>query len=121
MEKGWTEFQRHCLDYIAESLSSIKGLVNALGSDALEMYCQKGCLGKTCIDRVKSAKFAEPDGDEDRIGNEDQDDDEEEEEEEDGDGDDDTDTDTDGDEDENAAPEDEDEDKDEDGDGDDST
>ena len=77
MEKGWTEFQRDCLYYISDSLASIKGLVTALGSDALELYCQNGCLDTACIDRVKSTRFAEQYGDEHPIGNEDQDGDQE--------------------------------------------
>ncbi|KAM0799599.1 hypothetical protein BDR22DRAFT_910509 [Usnea florida] len=59
VEKGWTEFQRESLYYIADFLSSIKGLVTALGSDALELYCQNGCLGTTCIERVKLTRFVE--------------------------------------------------------------
>ena len=62
MEKGWTEFQRESLYYIADFLSSIKGLVTALGSDALELYCQNGCLGAACIERVKSTRFVEDPG-----------------------------------------------------------
>lgn len=64
METGWNEFQRGCLHYVAGFLHSIRKLVEALGSDALEFYCRHGCLGSDCIDRVKLAKFTEPDEDE---------------------------------------------------------
>lgn len=64
MESKWTNFQRGCLRHIAGFLHSIRGLVETLGSDALELYCRHGCLGNDCIDRVKSAKFTQPDGDE---------------------------------------------------------
>ena len=65
MEKRWTEFQRDCLQHIAGLFYSIRGLVEALGSDALELYCRNGCLHNDCIDRVKMAKFTQSDGDED--------------------------------------------------------
>ena len=64
MEKQWTEFQRQCLQYIAGLLPSIRGLVEALGPEALGLYCQDGCLDKSCIDRVKLAKMTQSDGDE---------------------------------------------------------
>lgn len=71
MEGGWTEFQRGCVQHIAGLLLSIRGLVDALGSDALEYYCRHGCLGSDCVDRVKLASFTRPDKDE---GSEDTDD-----------------------------------------------
>ena len=119
MERGWTDFQRDCLYYIADFLSSIKALVTALGSDALELYCRNGCLDTACIDRVKSTRFAERDGDEHPIGNEDEDGDQESADE--GTEDEDEDADGDGDGDQESAEEGtEDEDEDADGDGDDS-
>ena len=63
MEKQWTEFQRICVRHIAGLLVSIRGLVEALGPDALGRYCRNGCLGKECLDKVKLAKFTEPDTD----------------------------------------------------------
>lgn len=73
METKWTEFQRDCLQYIAGLLHSIRGLVETLGSDALELYCRHGCLDNQCIERVKLAKFTQPDADEepeDELGDE---------------------------------------------------
>ena len=64
MENRWTEFQRSCVKHIAGLLLSIKGLVEALGPDALEHYCRHGCLGNDCINRVKLASFTKPDEDE---------------------------------------------------------
>ena len=64
METRWTEFQRSCVQHIAGLLGSIRGLVGTLGPDALGNYCQHGCLGKQCLDRVKLASFSKPDKDE---------------------------------------------------------
>lgn len=77
--KQWTEFQKRCVQHIAGLLLSIRGLVEALGSDALERYCHHGCLGNDCVDRVKLASFTRPDKDE---GSEDTDDGSEDEDEE---------------------------------------
>ena len=63
MAREWTEFQRSCLQHIAGLLPSIRAMVAALGSDALELYCRHGCLDQACIDRVASAQFTEHDGD----------------------------------------------------------
>lgn len=63
-------FQRDCLQHIAGLLHSIRGLVEALGPEALKVYCQNGCLGADCIDKVRLAKFTEPDGDEDESADE---------------------------------------------------
>ena len=60
----WTEFQRSCVRHIAGLLPSIRGLVETLGSDALERYCRHGRLGNNCLDRLKSAVFTKPDTDE---------------------------------------------------------
>lgn len=60
----WTEFQRICVQRIAGLLHSIRGLVEILGSDALERYCRHGRLGNDCLDRLKSAIFTKPDTDE---------------------------------------------------------
>ena len=62
--KQWTEFQRSCVQHIAGLLHSIRGLVETLGSDALERYCRQGRLGNNCLDRLKSASFTKPDTDE---------------------------------------------------------
>ena len=59
--KQWTEFQRTCVQHIAGVLHSIRGLVETLGPDALERYCQHGRLGNNCLDRLKSAIFTKPD------------------------------------------------------------
>lgn len=64
METRWTEFQRICVQHIAGLLGSIRGLIGTLGPDALGKYCQHGCLGKQCLDRVKLASFSKPDKDE---------------------------------------------------------
>ena len=64
METRWTEFQRSCVQHIAGLLGSIRGLVGTLGPDALGNYCQHGCLGKQCLDRVNLAGFSKPDKDE---------------------------------------------------------
>ena len=45
-------FQRRCLKYISQSLYSIKGLVDALGTDCLEKYCQYGHLPQNYINKV---------------------------------------------------------------------
>ena len=45
-------FQRRCLKYISQSLYSIKGLVDTLGTDCLEKYCQYGHLPQNYINRV---------------------------------------------------------------------
>lgn len=71
----WTEFQRTCVQHIAGLLDSIRGLVKALGSEALERYCRNGCLGNECLERVKLAKFIKPDANE---GDEEDEEDEEE-------------------------------------------
>ena len=63
METRWTEFQRSCVQHIAGLLGSIRGLVGTLGPDALGNYCQHGCLGNECLDRVKLASFSKPDKD----------------------------------------------------------
>ena len=60
----WTEFQRSCVQHIAGLLHSIRGLVETLGSDALERYCRDGRVGNNCLDRLKSAVFTKPDTDE---------------------------------------------------------
>ena len=60
----WTEFQKCCVQHIAGILHSIRGLVETLGSDALERYCRHGRLGNNCLDRLKSAIFTKPDTDE---------------------------------------------------------
>ena len=79
MESRWTEFQRDCLKHVAGLLHSIRGLVEALGSDALELYCRNGCLGNDRIDRVKMVEFTPPDGDgEEDEGSEDAEDEESE-------------------------------------------
>ena len=62
--KSWTEFQQSCVQHIAGLLHSIKGLVEILGSDALERYCRHGRLGNDCLDRLNSAIFTKPDTDE---------------------------------------------------------
>lgn len=62
--RQWTEFQRRCVQHIAGLLLSIRGLVEALGSDVLERYCRHGCLGNDCVERVKLASFTKPDKDE---------------------------------------------------------
>ncbi|KAF6231702.1 hypothetical protein HO173_010004 [Letharia columbiana] len=83
VETKWTEFQRDCLQYIAGLLHSIRGLVETLGSDALELYCRHGCLDNQCIERVKLAKFTQPDADEepeDELGDEEPEDEEPEDE-----------------------------------------
>ncbi|KAK0513738.1 hypothetical protein JMJ35_003460 [Cladonia borealis] len=49
---GWKVFQRRCLNYISQSLYSIKGLVDALGIDCLEKYCQYGHLPQNYINKV---------------------------------------------------------------------
>ena len=64
METKWTEFQRDCLSHIARLLLSIRRLVETLGPEALEVYCRDGCMGPDCVERVKLAKFTEPDRDE---------------------------------------------------------
>lgn len=61
MEKKWTMFQRDCLQHIAGLLHSIRSLVETLGPEALEVYCQNGCLGTDCIDKVRLVKFTKPD------------------------------------------------------------
>lgn len=48
-------------------------MVETLGFDALEIYCQNGRLDTECARRVKESKFAQPDGDEES-GDEDGDD-----------------------------------------------
>ena len=60
----WTEFQKSCVQHIAGLLHSIRGLVETLGSDALERYCRHGRLGNNCLERLKSASFTKPDTDE---------------------------------------------------------
>ena len=62
--KQWTEFSRACVQHIAGLLYSIRGLVETLGSDALERYCRQGRLGNNCLDGLKSASFTKPDTDE---------------------------------------------------------
>lgn len=52
------------MQHIAGLLGSIRTLVKILGPDALERYCQHGCLGSECLDMVKQAKFTQPDTDE---------------------------------------------------------
>ena len=52
MAAGWKLFQRHCLKYISQSLYSIKGLVDALGTDCLESYCRYGQLPQNYINKV---------------------------------------------------------------------
>ena len=52
MAAGWKLFQRHCLKYISQSLCSIKGLVDALGTDCLEDYCRYGQLSQKHIKKV---------------------------------------------------------------------
>lgn len=64
VETKWTMFQRDCLQHIAGLLHSIRGLVETLGPEALEVYCQNGCLGTDCIDKVRLVKFTKPDGNE---------------------------------------------------------
>ena len=56
----WTEFQKSCVQHIAGLLHSIRGLVETLGSDALERYCRYGRLGNNCLERLKSANFTKP-------------------------------------------------------------
>ena len=49
---GWKKFHRRCLEYISQSLYSIRGLVGALGTDCLEIYCQYGQLPQKYINKV---------------------------------------------------------------------
>lgn len=53
VEQGWKTFQRRCLKHIAESLCSIRDLVNALGQDALDVYCRDGRLSAQHVQRLK--------------------------------------------------------------------
>ena len=52
MAAGWKKFQRRCLEYISQSLYSIRGLVGALGTDCLEIYCRYGHLPQNYINKV---------------------------------------------------------------------
>ncbi len=49
---GWKISQRDCLEYISQSLYSIKGLVGVLGTDCLETYCRYGHLPQKYINKV---------------------------------------------------------------------
>ena len=64
MGQNWTNFQLLCVQEIAGYLKSIRGLVEALGPDALGCYCRNGRLGSECLDRIKQAEFTKPDDDE---------------------------------------------------------
>lgn len=64
VETKWTEFQRKCMKHIARLLPSIGRLVETLGPEALKVYCRDGCLGPDCVERVRRAKFTQPDRDE---------------------------------------------------------
>ena len=62
------------MQHLAGLLRSIKGLVGALGPNALERYCRQGCLGQDYVDKVKMAEFTRPDTEEepeeDELGDE---------------------------------------------------
>ncbi len=49
---GWTDFQRDCLRHISQNLHSIKQLVEALGSNALDSYCSYGFLDRGTVAKI---------------------------------------------------------------------
>ena len=51
---SWSDYQRKCLAYISQDLHSIKEIVDAMGEDVLDQYCQHGCLDEAAVGEIEN-------------------------------------------------------------------